>query len=100
ISARESWPSAPQKAQFSLLPRMAIDLLSTPAMSSDVEHIVSAAKNTMHHDRWNLLADTVEALQRLQLCFQGGHATQEKLHEVVRRQEDSERLGLDDVDPQ
>lgn len=36
---------------------------SIPAMSSDVEHVFSAAKSSIEEDRWRFLSDTIEALQ-------------------------------------
>ena len=65
ISAQKWWLFAPQKAQFLLLSRIAVDHLSIPAMSSEVERVFSATKKTIHQGRWKLKTNTIEALERL-----------------------------------
>ena len=65
ISAREWWLSAPQKAQFLLISCITVDHFSTPAMSSEVQHVFSATKKTIHQGRWKLKTNTIEALEYL-----------------------------------
>ena len=98
ISAREWWLSAPQRAQFPLLSRMAINLLSIPAMSSETERVFSLTKKTISQGRWNLRPNTIEALECLKSLFLAGYYTQEELHEVLRLQEEAERLDLEETE--
>ena len=98
ISAREWWLSAPQKAQFPLLSRMAVDLLSIPAMSSEAERVFSATKKTIHQGRWSLKANTIEALKCLKSWFQAGYYTQADLHEVLRQGAAAEQSELDNIE--
>ena len=72
ISAREWWLSAPQRAQVPLLSRMAINLLSIPAMSSEAERVFSLTKKTISQGRWSLRPNTIEALECLKSWFRAG----------------------------
>ena len=53
-----------------VLSRMAIDILSIPAMPSEPERIFSASKRTIKETRWSLKSYTIEALKCLKAWFQ------------------------------
>lgn len=94
ISAQEWWSESSQRAKYPLLSKMAIDILSIPAMSAEVERVFSGAKTTISEGRWRLGIDTIEALQCLKSWFRAGYYTKEELHDVVRAQEAMERQKL------
>jgi hypothetical protein len=63
------WLEKPQQDAFpylsKMLSRMALDLLSVPAMSADVEHLFSAAKITLTDRRNRMGMVLMEALECL-----------------------------------
>lgn len=61
--AREWWLEPAQRIQYPLLSRMAVDILSIPAMSSEVERLFSTSKKTISEGRWKLKPLTIEALE-------------------------------------
>lgn len=71
--------------------KMAIDILSIPAMAAEVERVFSGAKTTINEGRWSLGIDTIEALQCLKSWFRAGFYTKQELNDVVRAQEEMER---------
>ena len=73
-----------------VLPRMAVDLLSKPAMPSEAEHVFAAQK-TVHHGRCPLV-------QCLKLWFQARYYTQEDQYEGLRQQQKAERQELNDTE--
>jgi hypothetical protein len=56
------WLEPSQRERFPRLSRMALDLLTAPAMSADCERLFSAAKLTITDLRTRLSAQSVEAL--------------------------------------
>ena len=101
ITAREWWLQSPQRAQFPLLARMAIDILSIPAILSEVERVFSTTKKTIDQGRWRLQADTIKALECLKSWLKAGFFTKEELHEVVDEQrryrpDDGDMRGRED----
>jgi hypothetical protein len=56
------WLESSQTERFPRLSRMALDLLSAPAMSVDYKRLFSAAKLTVTDLRTRLSSDSVEAL--------------------------------------
>ena len=50
-TALEWWTNTAQRTKFPLLSRMAIDILSIPAMSAEVERVFSGAKITIGDKR-------------------------------------------------
>lgn len=59
------WTEETQRRQYPNLSKMALDLLSIPAMASDVERLFSAAKLTLTDQRGAMYAETLELLQLL-----------------------------------
>jgi hypothetical protein len=59
------WSEETQRRHYPNLSRMALDLLSIPAMASDVERLFSAAKLTLTDQRGAMYAETLELLQLL-----------------------------------
>lgn len=51
-----------QRVKCSLLSKMAIDNVSIPAKSAEVELVFSEAKTTINEGRWRLEIDTIEVL--------------------------------------
>jgi len=65
LNKRDWWLEPAQQATFPLLSRMALDLLSIPAMSADPERLFSGAKHTLDDTRNRLQDDVIEALESL-----------------------------------
>ena len=82
-TALEWWTNTAQRTRFPLLSRMAIDILSIPAMSSEVERLFSAAKNTIGDKRLRLTASSVEAIECLKSWFRLDLFTQEDLNMTI-----------------
>ena len=70
---------------------MAIDNLSIPAMTAEVEQIFLGAKTTINEGRWKLGIETIEALQCLKSWFRAGFYTKEELNQVVLAQKAMDR---------
>ena len=98
ISAREWWLSPTQRAQFPLLSLMAIDLSSILAMSSEAERVFLLIKKTINQGRLSLIPDTVEAFESLKSWFRAGFFTQQELHVIFEHQEETEHLGLEEIE--
>ena len=62
---------------------MAIDILSIPAMSAEVERVFSGAKITIGDKRQRLRASTIEAVECLKSWFRLDLFTQEDLNEMM-----------------
>lgn len=72
-SALEWWCQTAQRCRYPLLSRMAIDVLSIPAMSAEAERLFSSAKKTLD-DSWNSLhAATIEALECMKSWLRAGY---------------------------
>ena len=65
ISARQWWLEPSQQRVSPNLSRMAIELLSIPAMSAEPERLFSGAKLTISDQRASLQAQTIEATECL-----------------------------------
>lgn len=57
------WREESQQEAYPNLSRLAIDMLSIPAMSDEPERLFSRAKQTLNNERAQLAPDTVEALE-------------------------------------
>jgi hypothetical protein len=57
------WSEARQRKRFPNLHRMALDILSIPAMSAEVERLFSQCKRIITDDRHSLEPDSIEALE-------------------------------------
>ncbi|XP_044717324.1 Ribonuclease H-like protein [Hirsutella rhossiliensis] len=66
------WLRAEQKERFPRLSKMAIDILSIPAMSADPERTFSGARRTISWDRMLLGASTIEKGECLKSWIRSG----------------------------
>lgn len=66
-TALEWWTKTAQRTRFPTLSRMAIDILSIPAMFSEVKRLFSAAKLTISEKCHWLRASTIEVVECLKL---------------------------------
>lgn len=66
------WCESTQRKAFPRLSRMAIDVLSIPAMSTECERVFSQAKLTMTSQRHRIKASTFEMLQCLKNWLRDG----------------------------
>ena len=64
---------------------MAIDLLSIPAMSAEVERLFFSSKLTISDKRNHLMATTIEAVECLKSWFRLNLFTQEDLDTAMER---------------
>jgi len=62
---RSWWLEPSQQSQYPHLSRMALDLLTIPAMSADAERIFSGCRLQMSHRRNRMSIKTLEALELL-----------------------------------
>ena len=60
--------------------RMAIDILSIPAMSDEPERVFSGARRTISWDRAQLSAENIEKLECLKCWMRSGIS--EEIHEI------------------
>jgi hypothetical protein len=60
ISALQWWRQDAQTKRWPRLSRMAIDILSIPAMSDEAERVFSGARRTVTWDRTLMLPETLE----------------------------------------
>ena len=74
-SAREWWLESAQCHMFPNLSRMAIDLLSIPAMSAEPERLFSGAKLTITDQRGSLQAQSIEATECLKSWYKSMECT-------------------------
>ena len=79
ITALEWWCQPAQRTRFPLFSRMAIDILSIPAMLSESERVFLSAKRTIADSRWKLKATTIEALECSKSWLQDGVVSDEEL---------------------
>lgn len=78
------WRDPAQKSRFPFLYRMAIDIFSIPAMSSEPEHVFSGTKNTISDNRASLNMETIEATQCLKSWFRSGLLSKTDFGEALR----------------
>jgi hypothetical protein len=64
-SAIEWWCEPRQRTRFPNLYKMAVDVLSIPAMSAEPERLFSECKRILTSDRHSMQADTLEAIEGL-----------------------------------
>lgn len=82
-TALDYWVRSLQRTRLPLLSKMAIDIHSIPAMSSEPERVFSGAKHTVSDQRNSLKAETIELLECLKSWFRLGLFTEEDLHTIV-----------------
>ena len=98
-TAHDWWVRPEQRVRLPLLSKMAIDIFSIPAMSSEPERVFSGAKHTISEQRNSLKADTIEILECLKSWFRLGIFTEQDLHAVVASQGSTEiELEAEDSD--
>jgi|SRR5208282_5212417 len=68
----EWWCDPAQIRRYPRLSRMALDLLSIPPMSGEIERVFSGARRTISWDRSRLLASTIEAVECVGNWLRGG----------------------------
>lgn len=84
------WLEKGQRERLPLLSRMAIDIYSIPAMSSEPERVLSGTKNTIPENRSRLDSETIGILECLKWWFQLDLFTDEDLHNIVADTEDED----------
>jgi hypothetical protein len=62
---RTWWLLPEQQRDYPNLSKMALDILSIPAMSASVEHLFSSSNITVFDRRNRLKADTIEVIESL-----------------------------------
>ena len=77
------WMDPAQRTRFPLLSVMAIDIFSTPAMSSEPERVFSGTKHTITPERASLKPETVEVLECMKSWFAAGLFTKEDLNQAL-----------------
>ena len=82
-SAIDWWMMPEQRRRLPLLSRMAIDIYSLPAMSSEPERDFSGAKHTIIKQRNSLKAGSIEALKCLKSWFRVGLFPDQDLHTII-----------------
>ena len=73
LTAREWWCHEDQRRRYPLLSRMAIDILSIPAMSTEAERLFSRAKRQIGPARHSLHASTIEASECFRSWLKAGY---------------------------
>lgn len=82
-TALEWWINTVQRTRFPLLSRMAIDILSIPAMSSEIKRLFSVAKNTIDDKRLRLTVSSLKAIECLKSWFRLDLFTQKDLNMTI-----------------
>ena len=95
-SALNWWLEQAQRDRLPLLSRMAIDIYSIPAMSSEPERVFSGTKHTISDNRCKLTSETIEVLECLKSWFRLEIFTEEDLHAVASAIEDDTLYDRDD----
>ena len=73
-SSLEWWCQTIQRSRYPLLSKMAIDIISVPAMSAEPERLFFfCQKKTIDDSRNHLQATIVEALECMKSWFKGGY---------------------------
>ncbi|KJZ68903.1 hypothetical protein HIM_11710 [Hirsutella minnesotensis 3608] len=84
------WLRAEQKERFPRLSKMAIDILSIPAMSADPERTFSGARRTISWDRMLLGASTIERGECLKSWIRSGITAGLQVEEVEQYEDMAE----------
>ena len=83
-AALEWWINTAQRTRFPLLLRMAIGILSIPAMSSEVERVFSITTNTIRVKLHRLMGLPIEALEYLKSRFRLDLFTQKDPNSIMK----------------
>ena len=89
-TALDWWLDSEQRSRLPFLSKMAIDIFSIPAMSSEPERVFSGAKHTLTEQRMRCNIETIQLLECLKSWFRIGIYTEEDLHRVI-----AEELEMD-----
>lgn len=86
------WLEPTQQRQYPNLSKMALDLLSCPAMSAEVERLFSSCKITISERRMNLGVESVEAIECLKSWLQNDNISfvDSDLDTVFRKRREEE----------
>jgi len=87
-TALDWWLKKEQRERLPDLSKMAINIFSIPAMSSEPERVFSGAKHTITEQRMSLKIDTIELLECLKSWFRIEVFTEEDLHEIVATEQE------------
>ncbi len=82
-TALDWWLASEQRSRLPYLSRMAIDVFSIPAMSSEPERVFSGAKHTLDEQRISCSVETIELLECLKSWFRLGIFTEADLHAII-----------------
>lgn len=82
-TALDWWLASEQRSRLPYSSRMAIDVFSIPAMSSEPERVFSGAKHTLNKQRIRCTVKTIELLECLKSWFKLGNFTEEDLHTII-----------------
>ena len=82
-TALDWWLDSEQRTRLPFLSRMAIDVFSVPAMSSEPERVFSGAKHTLTEQRMRCNIETIQLLECLKSWFRLGIFTESDLHNII-----------------
>ena len=82
-TALDWWLASEQQSRFPYLSKMAIDIYSIPAMSSEPERVFSGAKHTLTDQRMRISIEVLELLECLKSWFKIGIFTETDLHAII-----------------
>jgi hypothetical protein len=85
--SRSWWLEPTQQSVYPQLSRMALDLLTIPAMSADAERVFSGCKQQITHRRNRMSVKTLEALELLKSWMNLANWDE---HEVIEEVDDNE----------
>lgn len=89
MTAIDWWRKPEQQTRLPLLSKMAFDIYSIPAMSSEPERVFSGAKHTISDQRNALKSLTIELLEYLKSWFRNNIFTEEDLSIAISTAEES-----------
>jgi len=89
-TALDWWLKREQRERLPELSRMAIDIFSIPAISSEPERVFSGAKHTITDQRMSLKSETIELLECLKSWFRIDIFTEEDLHAIIAAEQEVE----------
>jgi hypothetical protein len=93
------WQEATQRSNYPRLSKMALDLLSIPAMSAEVERLFSSANITISDRRNRIGIDAVEAIECLKSWLRRNNISwldsdvEELVRKVIEEDKEMERLA-------
>lgn len=82
-TALDWWLASEQRSRLPHLSKMAIDVFSIPAMSSEPERVFSGAKHTLTEQRMRCSIITIELLECLKSWFRLGIFVEKDLHVII-----------------